>query len=160
MTAPADQDDVVEREIRIAAPPETIFPYFTDPVRMMRWKGIDNALDARPGGLFRVNLNGQDIVRGQYLEIVPYTRIVFTWGSENGTFPLSAGSTTVEVTFTSDGDSTIVRLRHSGLASAELRKTHAVGWEYYLGRLVVVAEGRDPGPDLWDMRGPLPALPE
>ena len=28
--------DAVEREVRIAARPETVFPFFTDPEKMMR----------------------------------------------------------------------------------------------------------------------------
>ncbi len=155
MATPASPHDVVEKVVRIAARPETIFPFFTDPAKMLRWKGIDNALDARPGGIFRVNLNGRDIVRGEYVEIVPYTRIVFTWGSENGTLPIPPGGTTVEVTFSPDGEGTLVRLRHSGLASLELREAHAIGWKYFLARLTIAAEGGDPGPDTWDMAGPI-----
>jgi len=145
--------DVVEREVRIAARPETIFSFFIDPARMMRWKGIDNALDPHPGGIFRTNLNGHDVVRGQYLEIVPYTRIVFTWGWEGDDSPLPPGSTTVEVSFIPDNGETIVRLRHIGLATPELRRSHAMGWDHYLPRLVAAAQGIDLGPDPWAVSG-------
>ena len=43
-------DDVIEQEIRISAPPEAVFPFFTDPDKMRRWKGMDHKLDAQPGG--------------------------------------------------------------------------------------------------------------
>ena len=33
--------DVVEREVRIAARPEIVFGFFTDPATMIRWKGTD-----------------------------------------------------------------------------------------------------------------------
>ena len=39
-------DDVIEQEIRIAAPPEVVFPFFTDPDKMRRWQGIDHKVDA------------------------------------------------------------------------------------------------------------------
>ena len=52
------------------------------------------------------------------------------------------------VYLTPDGDSTIVRLRHSGL-KGDLRDMHAMGWEHYMARLVVAAAGGDPGPDPW-----------
>ena len=142
----AEVGDVLEREVRIAARPETIFPFFTDPQKMIEWKGMDAALDARPGGIYRVNVTGTNIARGEYVEITPYSRIVFTWGWEDG--PLEPGSTTVEVTLTPDGDETIVRLRHLGL-SGEAALQQDQGWEHYLPRLVEVAEGRDPGPDPW-----------
>jgi hypothetical protein len=60
------------------------------------------------------------------------------------------------VTFSPDGEGTLLRLRHSGLSSLELRESHAIGWKYFLARLTIVAEGGDPGPDTWDMAGPPP----
>jgi uncharacterized protein YndB with AHSA1/START domain len=143
------ENDVVEREIRIAARPETIFSFFTEPEKMLRWKGIDNTLDARPGGIFRVDTNGRDVMRGEFLEVVPYTRIVFTWGAEKGIIPLAPGASTVEVTFVPDGPYTIVHLRHYNLGNAHLRDAHGIGWDHYFERLVIAAEGGDPGPDAW-----------
>ena len=140
----AASDVLVSREVRIAARPETVFGFFTEPSKMMLWKGSDVALDARPGGIYRATINQQAIVRGEYLEVVPFSRVVFTWGWENS--PLPPGSTTVEVTLTPDGDGTVVRLRHTGL-SGEAVLEHARGWDHYLPRLTAVAEGRDPGPD-------------
>lgn|SRR5579859_7264765 len=146
-------EDFIEREIHIAARPETIFSFFTDPAKMMRWKGIDNALDPRPGGIFRVNTNGRDVLRGEYLEVTPYTRIVFTWGCERGVIPIPAGATTVEVLFIPDDTGTTVRLRHLNLASEDWRQANGMGWDHYLPRLVMVAEGADPGPDAWVLTG-------
>lgn len=145
MAAP-ELNDFVEREVRIAARPEVVFEFFTDPVKMIRWKGIDCALDARPSGIYRCNVTGRDIARGEYVEVVPHSRIVFTWGWENS--PIPPGSTTVEVTLIPDSDGTIVRLRHSGLTGEALQQ-HAEGWEHFLARLAAAAEGRDPGPDPW-----------
>lgn len=142
-------DDVVERTIRIAARPETVFSFFTDPEKMMRWKGVDNTLDARPGGIFRVNTNGRDVMRGEFLEVVPYSRIVFTWGTEQGVIPIAPGASTVEVTFTPDGTETVVHLRHYNLGNSQMRDVHGMGWDHYLERLVIVAQGGDPGLDPW-----------
>jgi len=77
---------------------------------------------------------------------VPFTRIVFTWGWEGDASPLPPGSTTVEVSFSADGEATVVRLRHLGLP-ADQREAHAKGWDHYLPRLAIAAEGRDAGPD-------------
>src|SRR2546425_10499372 len=114
--------NVIVHEIRIAARPETVFAFFTDPARMVRWKGRQATLDPRPGGVYRVEISGENIARGEFVEVVPYSRIVFTWGWEGGT-PLPPGSSTVEVTFIPDGDDTIVRLTHKDLP-AEARDSH------------------------------------
>jgi uncharacterized protein YndB with AHSA1/START domain len=140
--------DSITCEVRIAARPETVFAFFTDPVKMLRWKGVDAELDPRPGGVYAVNVNGRDRMRGQYLELVPNEKIVFTWGWEDPALQIPPGATTVEVTLTPDGDGgTHVRLVHRGLVSAALRSTHRAGWEHYLARLAVAAAGGDPGPD-------------
>jgi uncharacterized protein YndB with AHSA1/START domain len=112
---------------------------------MVRWKGRQATLDPRPGGVYRVDINGTYIARGEYVEIVPHRRIVFTWGWE-GDNPLPPGASTVEVVFIPDGDDTIVRLTHRDLP-ADSRDSHSHGWEHYLARLAIVAVGKDPGPD-------------
>ncbi len=76
--------DAVEREIRIAASPETIYSFFIDPERMERWKGTDATLDPRPGGVYRVNVTGRNVASGRYVELVPYRKVVFTRGWEEG----------------------------------------------------------------------------
>jgi uncharacterized protein YndB with AHSA1/START domain len=146
VTAP-DPNDVV-LEVRIAASQETIFPFFTDPGKMVLWKGIQATLDPRPGGVYRVNVTGRDIARGEYVEIVPSSKVVFTWGWEQEGNPVPPGASTVEVTLIPDGDGTLLRLRHSGL-TPEQGAEHGVGWEHYLPRLVIAGGGGDPGPDPW-----------
>ncbi len=42
--------DVVEETVRIAAPPEIVWRYWTDPVRLCAWRGVGAEVDARPGG--------------------------------------------------------------------------------------------------------------
>ena len=131
-------DEIIEREVRIAAPPETVFAFWTDPTRMARWMGRDIRLDPRPGGEFRVDYNGSDIVRGAFVTVDPPTRIVLTWGWEAPGDPTPPGASTVEVDFMPDGDGTILRLRHSGLVPDAV-SGHAEGWDYFLPSLVAAA---------------------
>jgi uncharacterized protein YndB with AHSA1/START domain len=147
LPAPQSETSVVEREIRIDARPETVFPFFTDPEKLVRWLGVGATLDPRPGGIFNVNTITDYSLAGEYVAVEPHSRIVFTWGYGDfpGENPLPPGSSTVEVELVPDGDSTIVRLRHR--VPAELADFHAMGWEHYLGRLAVAATGGDPGPD-------------
>jgi uncharacterized protein YndB with AHSA1/START domain len=138
------ETEVLQHEIRIDARPETVFPYFTDPARIVRWKGRSATLDPRPGGVYRVEINDVAVARGEYLEVEPPVRVVFTWGWEGQ--PVQPGSTTVEIDLIPDGDGTIVRLTHRGLPPDEL-DPHRKGWDHYLGRLGQAASGGDPGPD-------------
>jgi len=143
-------DEVIEREIRIEARPETVFAFFTDPEKMIRWKGIQATLDARPGGIYRVDMNGKDVARGVYLEVEPPTRVVFSWGWESEESHLPPGSSRVEITLTPDGDGTRVRLRHLDLPKTHVAD-HAAGWDTTCAA-VEAGAGRDPGPDPWAVR--------
>ena len=137
----------VNSEIKIDAAPEAIFPYLTDPQKIVRWKGVDATVEASPGGVYRVNVTGVKHAVGEYVEVDPPHRVVFTWGWE-GDEQLPPGSSTVTIELISDGEGTIVRLTHSGLPegadAAQLQ-----GWEHFLPRLAIVASGGDPGPDPW-----------
>ena len=83
-------------ELRIEASPDVVFTYFTDPAKMARWMGIEHKLDPVPGGVFHVDVNGRDVAVGEYVEVDPPRRAVFTWGWQ-GNQHLPPGSTTVEV---------------------------------------------------------------
>jgi len=140
--------DVLQREVRIAARPETVFAFFVDPEKMMRWMGRAVTLDPRPGGIYRCDINGQAIARGEYLEVTPFSRVVFTFGWEGGETTPAPGQSTVEILLIPDRDGTLVRLRHLGLSATE-RPPHGQGWDHFLPRLVAAAEARDIGADPW-----------
>jgi uncharacterized protein YndB with AHSA1/START domain len=138
--------NAVVAEVRISATPETVFAFFVDPDKMVRWMGSRVELDPRAGGTYALDINAQARARGEYVEVVPPSRVVFTFGWEADQ-AVPPGSSTVEVTLTPDGDGTHVRLVHRGLTTAELREQHRHGWQHYLARLGVAAEGGEPGPD-------------
>jgi uncharacterized protein YndB with AHSA1/START domain len=133
-------------EVRIEAPPETVFRFFTEPDLMSKWFGSSAELDARPGGPHRIQLNPVAIARGEYVEVDPPRRVVMTFGWEGDGHPVPPGSSTLEVTLTPDGDGTLLRLVPSGLPE-EQRADHKQGWDMYAGRLATAATGGDPGPD-------------
>jgi uncharacterized protein YndB with AHSA1/START domain len=144
---PAMGDTVVVERL-VKAPPDTVFAFFTDPVRWRRWQGVDAAIDPRPDGVFRVNVRGDGYASGRVLHIDPPHRIVFTWGWEMDGNPMPPGSTVVEIDLLPDPAGTLVRLTHRGLPDG-MREPHAEGWAHYLDRLTVTAVGDDPGPDPW-----------
>jgi uncharacterized protein YndB with AHSA1/START domain len=143
----AADSGVLRREVRIAARPETVFEFFADPDKLVRWMGDAIELDPRPGGIWRVDLGGRGAAAvGEVVEVERPRRIVFTWGWTVAEIPLEPGESTVEVTLTPEGDGTLLELVHHGLAR-ELHEFHRTGWDHYLERLATVAAGGDPGPD-------------
>ena len=130
------------------APPLRVFQAWTDPDIVMKWFGprpnsLHSAtIDLRPGGAWRF-LESQDKEKsvgfeGEYLDIDPGKRLVFTWskvitlasGEREGT-PTSQ----VAIAFSAKGAGTQVRLVHSAVHSEEMRRGFAGGWNFGLGTL-------------------------
>src|SRR5919109_1370501 len=76
-------------------------------------------------------------MRGEFVEVSPPHRVVFTWGFEDSTVGVPPGSSTVEVTLEPDGDGTRLRLVHRDLPDAS-RADHDAGWDGMLERLAAV----------------------
>jgi uncharacterized protein YndB with AHSA1/START domain len=145
------QDEAVEREVLIAARPETVFEFFTDPEKQVLWMGRRAELDPRPGGIYRVEISDQIVGSGEFLEVHAPSRVVFSFGWEGqeagqGEHGVPPGSSRVEVTLAPEGEGTLVRLRHLDLPE-QAREMHGQGWQLYLDRLQIAATGGDPGPD-------------
>ncbi|WP_329045686.1 SRPBCC domain-containing protein [Amycolatopsis sp. NBC_01488] len=138
--------EALEVTVHIEAPPETVFPYFTDPARYTQWMGGTAMLEPVPGGGYRVGMRGGVAAVGEFVEIDPPRRIVFTWGWTHD-HAVAPGSTRVVVTLEPVDGGTLVVLRHHGLPGDEQREHHGKGWTMYLDRLAVRATGGDPGPD-------------
>jgi uncharacterized protein YndB with AHSA1/START domain len=138
--------DVVVTRL-IAASPATVFSFFTDVARWTSWQGVDGELDPSPGGVFRIRMPGSEIASGQVVEIVPDRRLVLTWGWEGAGSAVPPGSTTIVIELEPDRGGTLVRLTHSLLAPPPVAEHHRLGWEHYVARLALRAEGGDPGPD-------------
>jgi uncharacterized protein YndB with AHSA1/START domain len=138
--------DVVVTRL-IAASPATVFSFFTDAERWTSWQGVDGEVDARPGGTFRIRMPGAQVASGRFVEIVPLQKLVITWGWEGEAPPVPPGSTTVVIELEPAETGTLLRLTHSGLAPQPVAEHHRDGWERYLERLRVRAEGGDPGAD-------------
>lgn len=134
-------------EVEIAAAPETVFPFFTDPELMVRWMGETATLNPQPGGVFAVDMSNEAYrARGEYVAVEPPRRVVFTWGWEGADSLTTPGSSTVEVVLEPQGEGTLVTLSHGDLPE-ETHEGHGIGWRHYLARLVIAGAGGDPGPD-------------
>ena len=124
----------------INAPAARIFNAWLDPAMLARFMiagpgmSVPSAkADPRPGGRFDLVMrNGdKDLPHGGvYKEIIPHSRLVFSWES-----PFSVEGSTVTLTFSPEGDGTLVELTHVKFASEDSRNNHERGWTAILAML-------------------------
>lgn len=131
---------------RYAAPREQVFAAWTEPDLLRRWwaalqgwETSDARVDLRPGGRYRLAMRDGELeyaVGGEYVEVAPPERLVYTWTWEGGA-EIMAGSedTLVTVEFAEDGGGTEVRLTHERFAGERIRDLHGEGWTGCLDNL-------------------------
>ena len=141
-----NRNGTIHREMFIAAEPAIVFAFFTDPDKMTRWMGVRSDLDAKPGGVYLVNVNNKNVARGEFEEVTPNSRLVFSFGWEDAAFGITPGSSRIEIDLEPKDGGTQLTFVHSGLPEAAV-EPHTEGWTHYHGRLAIVAAGDDPGPD-------------
>ena len=135
----------VVREIEIAASPEVVFEFFVDAEKRTRWLAVAAKVDPRPGGVCHQEHDrgvpgaAPFQMLGEFLEVDPPRRVVFTWGFPEPEVGVPVGSSRVEVTLQPFASGTRVRLEHHGLPESEV-PSHAAGWTGMLARLAEVAE--------------------
>ena len=132
----------MEKTLRVAAPPQTVFALLTDPDGIGRWLTPVAYLDPVPGGEVELAFPHQNgtlgVVRGRVTEIAPPERIGYTWHSTSWTFP----PLHVRFTLLPVAGGTEVRLTQRGFAGQPVeRAIHDEGWEHYLRRLAEAAGG-------------------
>jgi uncharacterized protein YndB with AHSA1/START domain len=143
--------NAVRRELEIAARPETVWEFLVDPVRALRWMGVEAHFDARPGGEYVVEVLPGHTARGEFVELDPPRWLAYTWGWDaDGAGPsvVPPGTSRVEFELVPQGDGTLLRFTHE-LPDAGAAERHAAGWDHYLGRLASAASGGEPGRDEW-----------
>jgi uncharacterized protein YndB with AHSA1/START domain len=136
-------DTVLEVQRRLAGSPPDVFGFLTDQARYARWMGRSATLDPRPGGVYRVEMSDDVIAQGSYVELIPHSLIVFTWGWV-GSPDIPPGSSRVTIQLEPDGDGTLLTLTHSGLPDDTAVAMHREGWDMYLDRLELLASGAEP----------------
>lgn len=129
--------EAVEISRTIGAPRGTVFEAWTDPEILKQWHAPGDytvafaEADVRVGGRYRISMQppGKDIVRtvtGEYKEVVPNERLVYTWTWEEDIDEV--GETLVTVEFRDRGESTELLVRHERLRTEVGRTRHREGW--------------------------------
>jgi len=135
----ADDDPTAIRiERTFAAPVETVFAAWTSAELLRRWypPGADwdtaaAEVDLRVGGRLRLVMRspvGEEFGGGgDYREITPPTRLVFTWEWDRP--DVAVGVQLVEIDFTGHGDgTTTVVMTNRGLDERS-QESHREGWQ-------------------------------
>ena len=137
-------------EIYIKTTPERLWEAIVDPDLRARYSfGVRVESDWTNGSTYSSTAGEHAIAEGENLEVDPPRRLVQTWGWEpGGQGDIEPSTTRIEYELISNGDATILRFRHE-LPTAKSAESHAHGWDHYFERLVVAAQGGDPGIDPW-----------
>lgn len=128
----------------INVPTDHVYEAWTDPAQLRQWFGPENVrtrnitADVRVGGKYRWDLTspeGEEMSAfGEYKELVPGKKIVFTWQwADDEAWENRTSIVTIELFERSGG--TELRLKHEQLPSEESRDRHNEGWNSLLDRL-------------------------
>jgi len=128
----------------ISAPRTRVYAAWTDPAQLKEWFGpvwvrtCELIAEARVGGKFRwdvIDSDGKKVtIQGEYREIVPGDKIVFTWKHcDDELWENQISIVTVE--FSNRDSGTELRLKHEQLPGEESRDDHNRGWNSVLDRL-------------------------
>jgi uncharacterized protein YndB with AHSA1/START domain len=128
----------------IKAPRDRVYAAWTDPEQLKKWFGPENVktrdltADVRVGGQFRwdcTDPEGKEVtISGEYRELQPGRKIVFTWKHEENEDWKNHNSI-VTVEFFDREEGTEVHLTHEKLPNEASRDDHAQGWTSVLDKL-------------------------
>src|SRR5262245_59241218 len=80
-----------ERRLVIDAPPAVVYELITDAERLVEWTAPLARLEPRVGGKATWTRANGDRVVGEFLELVPRRRVVFTFGWERADVKIPPG---------------------------------------------------------------------
>jgi len=123
--------ETIELTVRIAASPETVFRFFSDPKRYRLWMGEQSTMQPGRYGKLTVSFGPGPTAIGKIIEWAEPERIVFDWSHEGSAEKPSR----VTVLLEEQDGGTLVTLRHEGISDAMQREGTASGWKYYLSTL-------------------------
>jgi uncharacterized protein YndB with AHSA1/START domain len=124
------------------ASPDELYEAFTNPNILKEWycpEGMsipEVVAEARVGGQHRVVMQAPDgtqhIANGEYKELIPAKKLVYTWKWEN---PEMNNEALITVEFIPKGAQTEVVMTHDGLPNQKEVDMHSHGWNSCLVKL-------------------------
>lgn len=126
---------IVELKRTFSVPIERLYESWANPqIFAQWWKGlIIKKMNSSQGGAYRFEWEGtpEDYAEGQYEELTPYSKIVFTWNTA-GTCagedrPITDTRVTLKFSAIEDSKSELT-LRHEGFTTEAQHKAHLEGW--------------------------------
>ena len=150
MTTKSAENTSLEIKRFINAPPARVYAAWTDPAQLKEWFGpvwvrtCELVAEPRVGGKFRwdvISCDGEEVtIQGEYREVVPGKKIVFTWKHcDDELWENRISIVTVGISDRIGG--TELRLRHEQLPDEESREGHNRGWNSVLDRLEEFVSG-------------------
>ena len=141
----------IERELYIAARPETVFEVVSDPEHVKQWWSDDARYDTVAGAegeILFADADGGKVEALTVVDVEPPTRFSFRWTHPAGESAAEGNSLLVTFELVPQGEGTLVRFRETGFrergwTDAVLEanhQDHVQGWDYFLPRLVAHAE--------------------
>lgn len=116
----------------LPASTSTVFAHLTSDELLSRWWPNGAETDPVPGGSYHLWWDGPGWhLRGEYLEVEPSSRLVYTWKWDHEDLP--ARRVALDLAVAGSG-STRLDIEHDA-ESEEERQGYAEGWEFFLGQL-------------------------
>ena len=124
----------------IAAPVDLVWSLVSTAEGLRDWMAVDAEVDLRVGGTIRWEHDNGWVVAGTVREVAPMRRLSYTYGWEQGGFPVPIDSSVVTIELTARGAATRRTVRHEGL-TPEMAEQHTGGWRMFVDLLAARAEG-------------------
>ncbi|HEY1091299.1 MAG TPA: SRPBCC domain-containing protein [Burkholderiaceae bacterium] len=119
--------------------PEKVWRAWTDPQALSRWFAGGQVtaaeIDLREGGRYRIAFKGEGEaheVSGEYQEVQPHSRLVFTWAFQST--PERASRISITLKALAEGG-TEMDFVHDRFFNEEARANHERGWLFFIEKL-------------------------
>jgi uncharacterized protein YndB with AHSA1/START domain len=144
----ADGKGVVRIEDRYNTGIDDLWSALTDPGRLARWYGQVEG-DLRPGGQFRLHVEGADIdATGRVEACDPPQRLRVTSRETDESYLRGKGvppyDEAIEVTLTADGDQTVLVIEVRGMPLDKIA-FYGTGWQIHAEDLAAYVAGKERG---------------
>jgi uncharacterized protein YndB with AHSA1/START domain len=147
--------DMIERDILIEAPVQTVWNVVTEPAQISSWFADRAEIDVRPGGegtlTFTDRATSQHAtVRLQVETVEPPHTFAFRWDYPEGQMAHEGNSSRVEFKLAAEGANTRLRVTERGFSKlqrpademAAYLDAHSKGWDTHLAALHEYVSGQ------------------